>query len=62
MSFNSPTLKKAIQVAKDMGFTVTGFEITPEGGFRISTAQEVGNAADDALAHWARAQRGKDHN
>lgn len=59
MTFNAPALKKAIKVAQDMGFTVLGYEITPEGGFKVSTNQEQQNTADAALDAWKRGRNGQ---
>lgn len=58
MTFKAPALKKALKVAQDMGLTVLGYEITPEGGFKISTTQEQTNAAEAALAAWQRGKNG----
>lgn len=58
MTFNSPTLKKAIKVAQDMGLTVLSYEITPDGGFKISTTQEKLDTADAALSAWKRGKNG----
>tara|TARA_R110002124_G_scaffold188904_1_gene356156 strand:- start:29 stop:205 length:177 start_codon:yes stop_codon:yes gene_type:complete len=58
MTFKAPLLKKAIKVAQDMGLTVLGYEITPEGGFKISTAQEQLDNAEAALLAWRRGKNG----
>lgn len=58
MTFNSPSLKKALKVAQDMGLTVLGYEITPEGGFKISTTHEKLDTADAALTAWKRGKNG----
>lgn len=59
MTFNAPALKKAIKVAQDLGLTVLGYEITPEGSFKVSTNQEQQNSADAALDSWNRGRNGK---
>ena len=55
MTFSAPNLKKAIKVAQDMGLPVIGYEIGPDGGFRVMTAGEAKNDADAALDAWKRA-------
>lgn len=55
MTFSAPNLKKAIKVAQDMGLPVIGYEIGPDGCFRVMTAGEAKNDADAALDAWKRA-------
>lgn len=58
MTFNAPALKKAIKVAQDMGLSVMGYEITPEGGIKVSTASEQTNSAEAALNSFMRGRNG----
>lgn len=52
MTFSAPALKKAIKVAQDMGLPVVGYEIGPDGGFRVMTAGAAKNDADTLLDSW----------
>lgn len=52
MTLSSPTLKKAIKAAKDMGLKVVSFEIGQGGEIRVMTAGESKNDADTALDNW----------
>lgn len=54
MTFSAPALKKAIKVAQDMGLPVVGYEIGPDGGFRVMTSGEAKSDADAALDVWKR--------
>ena len=58
MTFNAPALKKAITVAQDKGRHVSGYEITPEGGFKVFTTPEPQNNADTVLENWKRGSNG----
>lgn len=55
MTFSAPALKKALKVAQDMGLPVVGYEIGPDGGFRVMTVGAAKNDADAALDNWKRA-------
>ena len=59
-TFNTPSARKALKLAQDMGLKIAGFEVTGEGGFRVMTASETENAADAAVDQWKRGKRGKD--
>lgn len=58
MTFKVPALKKAIKVAQDMGLSVMGYEITPEGAIKVSTASAQTDSADAALNSFMRGRNG----
>lgn len=58
MAFRAPDLKKAIKAALDMGLTVIGYEIGPEGQIRVQTQTQIVDSADAALDTWKRGKRG----
>lgn len=57
-TFSAPKVKKAIKLAQELGLTVAGFEVLPDGGVRILTTQAQQDAADAALDGWMRAGNG----
>ncbi|WGR64920.1 hypothetical protein E3U24_06235 [Paracoccus pantotrophus] len=59
MTFSSPTLKKAIKVAQDLGLPIAGYEVLADGGVRVLTSPPAqSNQADAALDQWLKTQNG----
>lgn len=58
-TFSSPIAKKAIKVVQDMGLTVTGVEVLPDGTLRVNTGPEIANTAEAELDSWIRNKNAK---
>ena len=52
--FKVTNVKRAIKAALDLGMTVTGYDIRPDGGISIRTAEANDNTADAAVEAWKR--------
>ena len=55
--FKVTDLKRAIKAARDLGMTVTGYDINPDGGISVRTAEANDNSADAAVDAWKRGRR-----
>ncbi|SDK62518.1 hypothetical protein [Paracoccus chinensis] len=53
-----PNVRKMVKLVQEMGLTVAGVDVFPDGGFRVLTAQEKQDAADAALDGWLRSRNG----
>lgn len=58
MGFRAPDLKKAIKVAQDMGYAVTGYQIGAGGEIRVETSTKAQDTPDSALEAWERRRNG----
>ena len=59
--FSVTDVKRALKVARDFGMTVTGYEISSDGGIIVRTAEASDSSADAALERWMRGQNAQRH-
>lgn len=58
-TFSAPIAKKAIKVAQDMGLTVTGVEVLPDGTVRVTTGADTAAPGEAELNSWIRKKNAK---
>lgn len=58
MAVSVPVARKWIKLAQEMGLPVSGFDVLPDGGFRVLTTPEKQDQADAELERWQRTQNG----